>query len=64
MTGESVMICDADYCFKCGVFGAVGNGEWGKMSCGGDRGIQGSYVEITVPQTALQIAEIEISGEG
>ena len=49
---------------KCGQFGTVGNGQWGVVNCQDNRGIEGSYVEVTVPAANLQIAEIQILGEG
>ena len=64
MTGESVWICGGDFCVKCGQFGTVGNGQWGVVNCQDNRGIEGSYVEVTVPAANLQIAEIQILGEG
>ena len=49
---------------KCGQFGEVGDGQWGVLDCLDNRGIEGNYVEVTVPAANLQIAEIQILGEG
>ena len=65
MTGEIVEVCDGDTeCVECGAFPAVGNGEWGTMKCGVDQGIEGNVVKITSADNYLQIAEIEINGQG
>ena len=64
MTGEEVWVCEGDDCEKCGVFSAVGKGDMGVMSCGGNDGIQGNYVKVVTPNNFLQIAEIEVLGEG
>ena len=62
MTGETVWVCEAEKCERCGAFPAVGNGQWGVMTCGGKRGFQGSYVKVIAPNNYLQISKAEIYG--
>ena len=64
MNGESVWVCNAEGCVKCGEFQGIGNGQWGTMQCGGEQGIQGHYVKISVPAANLQIAQVEVFGGG
>ena len=64
MNGESVWVCKAEECVKCGEFQGIGTGQWGTMQCGGEQGIQGHYIKISVPAANLQIAQIEVIGGG
>ena len=62
MTGETVWVCEAENCKRCGAFPAIGNGQWGTMKCGGKQGIRGSYVKVIAPTSYLQISKAEIYG--
>ena len=64
MDGESVWVCSGEDCVKCGEFQGIGNGQWGTMQCGGEQGIQGHYIKISVPAANLQIAQVEVFGAG
>ena len=62
MTGESVWVCEGDDCKKCGDFPPVGNGQWGIMTCGDKKGIEGSSIKLVAPNSYLQIARAEVYG--
>ena len=66
MNGVSVWVCKAEpeMCVKCGRFYGIGAGQWGTVQCGGNQGIQGHYIEISVQASKLQFAEVEIIGAG
>ena len=62
MTGESVWVCEGDDCKKCGDFQPVGNGQWGIMTCGDKKGIEGSSIKVVAPTSYLQISRAEVYG--
>ena len=55
-------VCDGEECTKCGDFAPVGNGQWGIMTCGGKKGIEGSSIKVVSPNSYLQIARAEVYG--